>query len=127
MYNLLLSFQGNHVVFIAGGSDDIGFDYQYDVDVKDLRDANSVCNAIPDVSLASLFVTANTVSGKPVFCGGDLTIQDCYIFNSENLHWDYFAPLLNNRSTHTSVQLSDDSFWLQGNVEKEDYRKPNLH
>ena len=47
-------------VFIAGGG------ILYDVEVLDLRDSASVCEAIPDVNISTIYPTANTYYGQVV-------------------------------------------------------------
>ena len=85
------------------------------MEVFDLKDSSSVCGAIPDVEVSSLFATGNTFNGKAVFCGGYQTQEDCYVFNPENQSWESFTKLLHQRCHHTSVQLTEDSFWILGN------------
>ena len=80
----------------------------------DLKNPAYVCGALPDVGVSSLFATGNTYNGKAVFCGGNLSEDDCYIFNPENQMWESFAGLLAPRRKHASVQLTEDSFWILG-------------
>ena len=104
------------IIFIAGGSDSVGFGYEFDVEVLDLKDSNSACAAIPDTESSSLFSTANTFQGKAVFCGGDQTERKCYIFNPDSYLWENFAHLIHPRQNHASIQLSEDSFWILGKM-----------
>ena len=115
MYSNSIIVSGMSTVFIAGGTS-YYYDYQYDVEVFNLMDSGSVCQAMPDFPNASLFATANTFNGKPVICGGDLVEEYCFIYNPVTYLWENFAPLLHERSNHASVQLTDDSFWILGTV-----------
>ena len=110
----IFSHAGRSVVFIAGGSDSIYHDFQYDVEVFDLRSSASACEAVPKVGISSLYAAANTFNGRAAFCGRDNTLQDCYTFNPERQYLESFVPLLHGRRTHASVQLAEDSFWILG-------------
>jgi hypothetical protein len=59
-------------------------------------------------------MTANTVDGAFVGCGGDSNANECSTYNSEENVWEHFATLIQPRSNHASVQLSEDSFWILG-------------
>lgn len=84
------------------------------MEVYDLKYSNSQCGTVPDVEVASAFLTSNTFNGKVVICGGDETEGDCNTFNPDNQLWESFAPLIYPREMHASVQLAEDSFWILG-------------
>lgn len=79
-----------------------------------MSDSASVCQAIPDVNVSTIYPTASTFYGQVVLCGGNTDPRDCLIYNPETLSRDTFATLMQNRVNHATVQLSDNSFWLTG-------------
>ena len=55
-------------------------------------------------------------------CGGqdtNLDFQDCYIYQLANDTWDHFAPMKDRRQSATSVQLSDNDFWIAGGLDSD--------
>lgn len=84
----------------------------------DLKNSDTICEMVPDVQISSMFATANSFNGQPVYCGGDQTPQNCFVLDPETLQWVAFAAPLYERRNHASVQLSEDSFWLLGNIFK---------
>ena len=91
--------------------------YLADAEVIDLKEANVTCDIVPDMEIDSHFMTANTLDGRVVVCGGSNHFDQCDTFDPVDNLWKSFPTLREDRYQHASVQLSKDSFWILGRDE----------
>ena len=62
-----------------------------------------------------LTISFRTLSGNPLFCGGEYNLGECWEYDIESdVYRNYQEPMNGFRRSSAYVEMADGTFWIMG-------------